>query len=143
MLLLVLSALVTSSGASASRGPIEETLCPAQVVVSERVTVVPKGWTVGRGEPDRKLSGVGFFLGPPDNLAALVNDDELPAKEGSVAVWRFPTAKERYWIACYYRGTTTTLRKPLPSGVGLCRVTYDKKLGNGEPAEMMSMSCER
>jgi hypothetical protein len=86
---------------------------------------------------------VGFFLGSPDKLAALVNDEELPAKEGSVAVWRFPAAKEGYWIACYYRGTTTTLRRPLPTGVGLCRVTYDKKLGGGEPVEMKSMSCER
>lgn len=140
MLWLALVVLAAASGAVDARAA-PEVSCPAEIVVAERVAPA-KGWSVRHGEQRRPLSGIGFFSGPPEQKAALVNDEELPGAGGTVALWRFPPAKERYWIVCYYGGTRTTLARPLPAALKTCRVTYDKQPEGSSSLEPKSMTCE-
>lgn len=140
MLWLALAVLATSSGTGAA-GTAAEISCPAEIVLAERVTPV-KGWSVRPGEKRRPLSGIGFFSGPPEQKAALVNDDEQTGPEGTVAIWRFPPAKERYFVACYYQDTTTTLARALPPRIATCRVTYAKQPEGSSSVEPKSMTCE-
>lgn len=140
MLGLALAMLVVGSGAAGARAAAE-VACPAELVVTERVAP-GKGWSVRTGEKRRPLSGIGFFSGPPEQLAALVNDEEQPEADGSVAIWRFPPAKQGYWVACYYRGTATTLARQLPAAVKTCRVTYAKPPEGSSALDPKSMTCE-
>jgi hypothetical protein len=140
MFWLALAVLAAGSDAGAPRARVEVS-CPSEIVVAERVTPV-KAWSARPGDRRRPLSGIGFFSGSPAQKAALVNDEELPGKDGLVALWRFPPAKERYFVACYYRGTTTTLERALPSDITTCRVTYDQQPEGSASLEPRSMTCE-
>jgi hypothetical protein len=140
MLWLALALLAAGSGATAARAAADVT-CPAEIVVAERVTPA-KGWAARPGEKRRPLSGIGFFSGPPEQKAALVNDDEQTGADGTVATWRFPPAKERYFVACYYRDTRTTLTRELPPSITTCRVTYAKPPAGSSSLEAKSMTCE-
>jgi hypothetical protein len=141
VLLLVLSLLAADAGSNASHAASKHVVCPAELTVTERVAP-PSGWSVAYAKTQRKLTGVGFFSGSPDEMASLVNDDEQTTKDGAVLVWRFPPSKERYWVACYYADTATTLRRALPAEVGTCRVTYDKPGSDGRLGAPKSNSCE-
>jgi hypothetical protein len=140
MLWLALALLAVGSGVTGARTAAEIS-CPAELVVTERVAPA-QGWSVRSGEKRRPLSGIGFFSGPPEQMAALVNDEEQPGADGSVAIWHFPPAKERYWVACYYRGTATTLARQLPAAVKTCRVSYAKPPEGSSALEPKSMTCE-
>lgn len=140
--MLGLALTMLAAGVGVSAAPAASTIsCPAEIVVAERVAPA-KGWSVRPGEKRRPLSGIGFFSGPPEQLAALVNDEDESGADGSVAVWRFPPAKEHYWVACYYRGTSTTLTRRLPAEVKTCRVTYAKPPEGSAALDPKSMACE-
>jgi hypothetical protein len=140
MLWLALAMLAAGSGATGARAAADVS-CPAELVVAERVTPA-KGWSVRPGDKRRPLSGIGFFSGPPEQKAALVNDDEQTSADGTVAIWRFSPAKERYFIACYYRDTTSTLTRALPAAITTCRVTYANPPEGSPSREPTSMTCE-
>jgi hypothetical protein len=140
MLWLALAMLAAVAGGANTRATADVS-CPAEIVVTERITPA-KGWSVRAGERRRLLSGIGFFSGPPEQKAALVNDDEQAGADGTVATWHFPPAKEHYFVACYYRDTRTTLTRELPSALTTCRVTYAKPPEGSSSLEPKSMTCE-
>jgi hypothetical protein len=143
MLPLLLAMLAAGSGLGGASMGLTGLVCPAEIIVKEHALGIPKGFRARHGEARRKLSGVGFFSGPPEDLAALVPDEETPSKTGTVAVWRFVGGKERIFVSCHYQGTATTLERELPAEVRTCRVSFERQPEGNASLEVRSIACER
>jgi hypothetical protein len=102
----------------------EEPNCPATLVVEESLKQSPAGWTQGRSDIPRRLSGITIFEGDPKDLASLIGEQRKTSRNMMVSTWRFEPGGQ-YWISCTYSGTRIVLSRPIPSNYRAVVVTYD------------------
>jgi len=100
-----------------------ELTCPASITVDETLTSNHEGWTVGRTDLLRRLSGITIFEGNPADMASLIGEQRKPAKTMIVSTWRF-TPGAQYWVSCSYSGTRIVLSQPIPQSYRACIITY-------------------
>ncbi len=107
--------------------------CPVSLEVDETLKQSPEGWTEGRSNIPRRLSGITIFEGDPKELASLVGEQHKTSKTALVSTWRF-TPGTQYWMSCSYSGTRIVLSRPIPPNYRACVVTYATDvLIDGEP----------
>jgi hypothetical protein len=110
-----------------------EPSCPATLAVEETMKQSPEGWTEGRSNIPRRLSGITIFEGDPKELASLVGDQHKTSKTALVSTWRF-TPGTQYWMSCSYSGTRIVLSRSIPRNYRTCVITYATDVSiDGEP----------
>jgi hypothetical protein len=100
-----------------------EPACPASIAVDETLTSGHEGWTVGRTDLLRRLSGITIFEGNPADMASLIGEQHKPGKATVVSTWQF-TPGTQYWISCAYSGSRIVLSQPIPQSYHACVITY-------------------
>jgi hypothetical protein len=107
--------------------------CPATIVVEENLKQSPDGWTQGRADIPRHLSGITIFEGDPKELASLIGEQRKTSKNTTVSTWQFAPGTQ-YWISCTYSGTRIVLSRPIPSNYRALVITYDMNVSiDGTP----------
>jgi hypothetical protein len=107
--------------------------CPATLVVEETLKQSPEGWTQGRADVPRRLSGITIFEGDPKDLASLIGEQRKPSRNTMISTWQF-TPGAQYWISCTYSGTRIVLSRPIPSNYRAVVITYDMNVSiDGTP----------
>jgi hypothetical protein len=80
--------------------------------------------TAGGKATVHRLQSVDVFDGDPRELASLV-PDEQPGRGRPLAIWKFAPVRERaLWLACGYRGTSSTVTQELPAATSQCKASY-------------------
>jgi hypothetical protein len=107
--------------AATIRGSEVEIVCPAEVQVEQKATVVPEGWEPAVVPTRHLLANAEFSDGHPRDRAIL-----RPSKDSrKVARYDFQAASDQgTWLACVYRQTTLKLARKLPANVTTCVVEY-------------------
>lgn len=117
---LALAALLAASGSSALAEPVA---CPPSITVSETLSgAAPEPWTARYENTSRKLAGVGFFDGHPDEQRSLAPSTDSTGRS-PVATWKFGSNPTPVWLSCRYQDSAVTLTRPLPA-YRECRVTH-------------------
>lgn len=108
----------------------EPVACPPAIQVSEQ-------------PQSRRLVGITFFDGPPEEKASLVYDTFRRAGKTDVAEWTFaPQAKRGFWLSCAYEATSAVRARQLPPDTRTCSVIYDaKKKIEGLPL-ILKIACQ-
>ena len=98
--------------------------CPATLSVEETLQQTPEGWTQGRADTPRRLSGITIFEGDPKEQASLIGEQRKMPNHRMISTWRFEPGAQ-YWISCTYSGTRITLARPIPANYRSLVITYD------------------
>ena len=117
------------------------TLCPPSIAVKQKITSLPHSWEAIAKTSSYPLRLVTFFEGHPKSKVSLVNDYVEAGEGREVAVWKFVSSKQGYWIECGYDQTSITLTKRLAESVSKCNVTYDPKVSIGGVQMINNIDC--
>ncbi len=98
--------------------------CPATIAIEETLSKTPEGWTQGRSDIPRRLSGITIFEGDPKEQASLIGEQRKTSTNTMISTWRFEPGA-RYWISCTYSGTRIVLSRPIPPNYRAVVITYD------------------
>ena len=104
-----------------------EVACPDTLDVQQHAEP-PKGWTVGYVEQSPRLSGVTIFDGPPANRVTLKYSRRKQSGSEMVMTWNLSDSPRSIYLQCSYERTTAQISSPLPPGVRLCDVVYDRNV---------------
>lgn len=113
----LLVALLLSSSACSAATRLE---CPEELKDMSQVEA-PTGWEIIAPRYGPKFDGITIYEGHPREMASQV-PDELPAKNG-FEISRWPVGPNT-WLECRYRGTNSTIARPLPKGLSECKAYY-------------------
>lgn len=103
----------------------EPVACPPSITVSETLSgAAPEPWTARYDNTSRKLAGVGFFDGHPDEQRSLAPSTDSTGSS-PVATWKFGSNPTPVWLSCRYQDSAVTLTRPLPA-YRECRVSYGR-----------------
>ncbi len=114
--------------------------CPPEIQTTQAAKgKAPEGWSSLRETQSRQwLDSVGVFDGPPQELAALVPDNE-ENQDLKKTVWTFNKKKERpIWLSCSYLKTDMLFAKSLPMEITQCRLLTSKS----KSESAIGLSCK-
>ena len=115
--------------------------CPATIDVKSSAGP-PAGWQVINPAGISVLERIGFYSGPPSELASLVPDRTRDAEGTSQDIWTFPPGTgEAIWVACFYTGTALFIAKPVQRGIGSCGASYSTA-NSGSRLSVLEVHCE-
>jgi len=104
-----------------------EIACPDTLPVNQRAEV-PDGWNVNYSEQAPRLSGVTIFDGPPSNRASIKHNLRVQAGKEMQLRWNLIYSPRSHYLQCNYERTTAQISTPLPPGVRICDVFYDRNV---------------
>jgi hypothetical protein len=106
---------------------LAEVSCPDTLHVQQRADV-PDGWTVNYAEQSPRLSGVIIFDGPPSNRASIKYNYRTQTAKEIRSRWDLVYSPRSQYLQCSYERTTAQIAMPLPAGVRMCEVVYDRNV---------------
>jgi hypothetical protein len=102
-----------------------EIACPDTLPVQQRAEV-PQGWSVNYSDQPPRLSGVTIFDGPPSNRASVKHNLRTQQGKEVQLRWNLIYSPRSHYLQCSYERTTAQIATPLPAGVRICDVFYDR-----------------
>lgn len=107
--------------------------CPSLLKDNSSIEA-PAGWEVIAPRFGPRLDGITIYEGHPRELMSQV-PDQLPPKNG-FEIQRWPVGAST-WLECRYRGTNSTIAKPLPKGLTECKAYYKQRQHGEGPLERL------
>jgi hypothetical protein len=104
-----------------------EVACPGTLDVQQRADP-PSGWMVDYSGQSPRLSGVTIFDGPPANRVSLKYSKRKQSGNEMVMTWNLADSPRSIYLQCSYERTTALISSPLPPGVRMCDVVYDRNV---------------
>ncbi|GAB2176136.1 STY0301 family protein [Dongia sp. agr-C8] len=99
--------------------------CPEKIETEQSLSKPVEGFEASRQDLPHWWDAIVFYDGRPEEMAALVYDDDVETADGKeVQTWNLDP-KSEYWIRCQYSSTSISLIRKLPP-VSRCTVTFDK-----------------
>lgn len=118
------------------------TLCPPEIRVEETAVAPGTGWTLRHADLPRRLAGVTFYDGPPEEKASLVYDGSREDGKVLIADWTFASNPRGFWIECGYDRTALLLARRLPDTVRRCTVRYARSVQVSGLPQILSIDCK-
>jgi hypothetical protein len=132
--------ILISQASIAEAGTIEYQ-CPIRIMTTHTLATPLPDWHQSTERPfttndekfknnsEHNLATAMFYEGAPEELGALIPDNEEKANSKVWdAEWSF-SSSESIWLVCQYRQTTVRLSKQLPPGINRCFVRFDRTKG--------------